>query len=98
MDLSGLVIAAIALEAVVQLLRNIWDSDYRSRMLDNMSLTGLAVVVIPLVTLFAVADEVNIADGLGLDLDTAWLGTIITALAAARVANWVHDLYNKTAG
>ena len=96
--LATLVIGAIALEAVVQLLRNVWDSEYRSNMMDKMSLTGVVVIVIPLVTLLTVADDVNIADGLGLDLDQAWLGSVVTALAAARVANWVHDFYKKSTG
>lgn len=91
--LGGFVLAAIALEAVVHIVRNVWDEGARS----DWGTTTLAYYVIALAALFVANDASNsIADVF--DFDQDWLGTIITGLAAGRVAMWVNALYKKTAG
>lgn len=92
-SLGAFVLGAIALEAVVHILGNIWDEEARA----DWSINALAYYVIPIVALF-VADGDSITSGLGLDFDVDALGTVITGLAAGRVAMWVGSFYTKTAG
>ncbi len=84
--LAGLLVAGAAIEAVVQLLRNIWDADQR-----NFNITMIVVLVLSLAVAF-----------LGpVDLLKSWLnlgsivGQIVTALLLARAAMFVHDIYKK---
>ncbi|MDK1029499.1 MAG: hypothetical protein QGD96_09250 [Anaerolineae bacterium] len=87
--LAAILVAGATIEAVVQLLKGIWDKDSRS-----MDITMIVVLVLSLLIAF-----------LGpLDLFTQWwnigaiVGQIITALLLARAAMFVHDIYNKAKG
>lgn len=91
MDLFfDLIMIGIALEALVQLIKNAWDADVRS----NWTYTRIAVVVIPIAAAFIAEPEINYA---GLDFDKPWVGYLISGLVVGRVAQWVHDIYKKTA-
>ncbi len=86
----GLIVVGIALEAFVQLLRSAWDADVRGR----WNITTAAVVLIPVVAAFMT--ETNMIADSGLDFGQPFLGYLISGLVVGRVAQWVHDIYNKT--
>jgi hypothetical protein len=91
-SLAALLLAAIALEATVEILRNIWDADVRAR----WNISRLVVVVIAVV-MNVVSWQWNMVENIGLDLGVDILGQVITGLALARVVYWIHDFYKKTA-
>jgi hypothetical protein len=93
-SLVALILAAVALEATVEILRNIWDADVRAR----WNISRLVVVAIAVVAVVVFSNEWTIVAGTGLDIDNIVIGQIITGLALARVVYWVHDFYKKTAG
>jgi hypothetical protein len=84
------VMVGIALEALVQLLKNAWDADLRS----SWSYTRIAVVVIPVIAAFMTKPDINYA---GLAFDQPLLSYLISGLVVGRIAQWVHDIYKKTA-
>ena len=92
MDLFGLLVFAVALEAVVEILRNAWDEDTRKR----WTIASGIVFVIPVVAILVWSDDLNLVSDTGLDLDNDVVGGIITALAAGRLAQWVHTFYART--
>ena len=85
--LASLLLVGATIEAVVQLLRAIWDSDQRS-----FSITMIVVLVVSLaITVLGPVDWFKQWWDLGSDL----LGQIITGLLFARAAMFVHDVYKK---
>ena len=86
--LAGIILAGVVIEAVVQLLKAIWDADARS-----FGVTMIVVLVLSL--LIAILGEVDILS-LWWDTGVPIVNQIITGLALARVAMWVHDLYKRT--
>ncbi|MCH7663584.1 MAG: hypothetical protein IH859_06915 [Chloroflexi bacterium] len=88
--LVSLLVVGATLEAVVQLLRAIWDADQRS-----FSITMIVVLVAALALTFLGND------GDGHDWFSAWwdlgpaVGKVVTGLLFARAAMFVHDVYNK---
>ena len=85
----ALVMTGIALEALIQLLKNVWDADERA----TWNYTKFAVYLIPVVVAIIVKPEVSFA---GLDFDIDLLRYLISGLVVARIAQWVHDIYKKT--
>lgn len=88
--LIALIVIGIALEALVQLLKNAWDAEVRS----SWTYTRAAAVVIPVVAAFMAKPDLHYA---GLTFDQPSLGYLISGLVVGRVAQWVHDIYKKTA-
>lgn len=86
----ALIVIGIALEALVQLLKNAWDADVRS----SWTYTRAAVVIIPVAAAW-IAETNIVPASLAFDIDE--VGYIISGLVVGRVAQWVHDLYKKTA-
>ena len=90
--LGALIIAGVALEATVQILRNIWDADIRS----SWNVTRGLVVIVALVAVIVFSDPPwNLVAGTGLDFGIEVVGTVMSGLALARVAAWLHDLYAR---
>ncbi len=90
-SLGAFVLAAVALEAVIHILGNLWGER------TDWGVTTIAYYAIPIIALFVAGDSApNIAGAYDFDVDA--LGTIITGLAAGRVAMWVSALYKRTAG
>ena len=87
--LAGLLITGATLEAVVQLLRAIWDAGQR-----NFNTTMIAVLVLSLV--FAILGEQDVVSHLWDGLPDI-VNQIITGLLFARAAQFVHDVYKKAA-
>ena len=85
----ALVMTGIALEALVQVIKNLWDADERA----NWNYTRFAVYLIPVVASFLVKPEIDLV---GLDFGVDSVGYLISGLVVARIAQWVHDIYKKT--
>ena len=85
----ALVMVGIALEALVQLLKNAWDADVRG----SWTYTRITVVAIPVVAAFMTKPEINYR---GLAFDQPLLSYLISGLVVGRIAQWVHDIYKKT--
>ena len=85
--LLGLLVIGAVIEAVVQLLKLIWDADTRT-----FSITWIVLVVLTI--LLAILGEHDwfsmLWDGLP-DI----VNQIITGLLFARAAQFVHDVYKK---
>lgn len=92
MDVFGLLVFAVALEAVVEILKNAWDEDTRK----GWTITSGIVLLIPVVAILVWSDDLNLLSGTGLDLDNDVVGGIVTALAVGRLAQWVHTFYART--
>ena len=89
-NLFGLIVTGIALEAFVQILKNVWDAEERSA----WTYTRFAVVIIPVLAAFQT--ETNIVPA-GLDLGVPVLGYFLSGLIVGRLAQFVHNIYKKTA-
>ena len=85
----ALVMTGIALEALIQLLKNVWDADE----LATWNYTKFSVYLIPVVVAIIVKPDVSFA---GLDFDIDLLRYLISGLIVARIAQWVHAIYKKT--
>ena len=91
--IGTLIIAGIGLEAVVWLLRNLWDEEAREGWDITQGLTLIIAIVVALVF-----SDWNLMETSGLDIDVDIIGRIMTGLAIARVAMWVRGFYQMTAG
>jgi hypothetical protein len=91
-NIAQLILAGIALEAFMQILRNIWEAPIRQ----TWNFTRLALTLLALTTSIFFSDW-NLAQVSGLDFGNLIVGKIITGLMVARVTMWVHTLYTKTA-
>ncbi|MCH7664284.1 MAG: hypothetical protein IH859_10520 [Chloroflexi bacterium] len=90
--LASFLLAAVGLEAAFQIFRTIWDENVRKEW--NFTRLLMVIVAITAVTQFS---EWNVVSRSGLDLGQEFIGKVITALALARVTQWVHNLFIKTA-
>ena len=88
--LGGFILAAFALEAAMEILRNLWDASVRA----VWNFTRLSLFAVALVTVVFFSDW-NIVRGTGIDLNIEVLGRVITALALARGVYWVHEGYKR---
>ncbi|MGH2583237.1 MAG: hypothetical protein ACRDFQ_10140 [Anaerolineales bacterium] len=88
--LGTFILAAFALEAAMEILRNIWDASVRS----VWNFTRLSLFAVALVTVVVFSDW-NIVRGTGIDLNIEMLGRVITALALAHGVYWVHEGYKR---
>ena len=89
--LGALIVAAVGLEAAMELLRNLWDENVRA----VWNGTRLLVVVIAVATSLLFSNW-NLMAVSGLDLGIEWVGKIVTGLAVARGVTWIHNLYRRT--
>ena len=90
-DFTQILIAGIAIEALFQILRMIWEPAVRK----EWNFTRLVMLALVLVMVVGYSDW-NALAGTGLDFGNAIFGQIMTALAVVRVTHWVHEFYKKT--
>ena len=88
--LASFILAAFALEAVMEILRNIWDPSVRA--VWNFTRLSVVILAVSLVVFFS---DWNIVRGTGIDLNNEPLGRVITALALARGVYWMHEGYKR---
>lgn len=88
--LGTLITAAFALEAVMEILRNLWDASVRA----VWNLTRAAVLAVALLAVVVFSDW-NFVAGTGLDLGNELVGRVITGIALARGVYWVHEAYKR---
>ncbi|MDA1330532.1 MAG: hypothetical protein O3B43_05655 [Chloroflexi bacterium] len=91
-NLATLLIAGIAIEALFQVLRPIWEPAVRQEWANFTRLLMLALVLILVVGY----SDWNLLAGTGLDLGIPAFGRALTALAVVRITHWVHELYKRT--
>lgn len=89
-NLASLLIAGIAIEALFQILRMIWEPPVRK----EWNFTRLVMLALVLVLVVGFSDW-NLLAGTGLDLNVPILGRVLTALSVVRVTHWVHEVYKK---
>jgi len=90
-DLVRLLIAGIAIEALFQILRMIWEPAVRKQ----WNFTRLLMLAMVFVMVVGYSDW-NAVAGTGLDFGNALFGRSLTALAVVRTTHWVHEFYKKT--
>lgn len=85
-DLGAIIVAALGLEALVQLLKNIWKEKTRNK----WSITRAVVVLLAIAA--SIVGDINFMADSGLDFGVNLLGQVLSGLALGRAANWVHKL------
>ena len=90
-DLVRLLIAGMAIEALFQILRMIWEPAVRK----EWNATRLIMLALVLVMVVGYSNWNALADT-GLDFGNAFFGRVLTALAVLRTTHWVHEFYKKT--
>lgn len=89
--LAQLLIAGVAIEALFQILRMIWEPAVRK----EWNFTRLLMLALLVVMVVGYSDW-NALAGTGLDFGNALFGRTLMALAVVRITQWVHELYKKT--
>lgn len=89
MEITGLIIVAILIEAIWENLKMIWrKGKFNVNMLGSLIL-GIIICVLAKINIFSIV---------GIELSIEVVGFIFTGIIVSRGANFVNDLFSKLKG
>ena len=89
MEVTGLIIVAILIEAIWENLKMIWrKGKFNVNMLGSLIL-GIIICVLAKINIFSIV---------GIELSIEVVGFIFTGIIVSRGANFVNDLFSKLKG
>lgn len=89
MEITGLIIVAILIEAIWENLKMIWKKGKF-----NVNMIGSLILGI----IICVLAKINIFSIVGIELSIEVVGFIFTGIIVSRGANFVNDLFSKLKG
>jgi hypothetical protein len=89
MEITGLIIVAILIEAIWENLKMIWrKGKFNVNMLGSLIL-GIIICILAKINIFSIV---------GIELSIEVVGFIFTGIIVSRGANFVNDLFSKLKG
>jgi len=89
MEITGLIIVAILIEAIWENLKMIWKKGkFNVNMLGSLIL-GIIICILAKINIFSIV---------GIELSIEVVGFIFTGIIVSRGANFVNDLFSKLKG